>query len=88
MLYHIFKITFTPSEDSGQPVQMHSLIRLFMSGASNFKGAFSLPNIFYNKKCTLYIIHQITAHKCHMEKINIYLSNVDDNVDNTYNKIN
>ena len=83
MLYHIFKITLTPSEDSGQPVQMRSLIRLFLSGASNFKGALSLPKKFYTKKSTLYIIHQVIAHKCHMEKIHIYLSNVDDNVDNT-----
>ena len=62
MLYNIFKITFTHSEDSGQPVQMRSLIRLFLFRASNVKGAFALP--FFFKKSTLYISHQVTAHKC------------------------
>ena len=60
MLYNIFKISFTPSEDSGQLVQMHSLIRLFLSGASDFKGAFALPN-FYNKK--VHIIYNPSAYR-------------------------
>ena len=46
MLYNIVKLTFTPSEDTGQPLQMRSLIRLFLSGESNFKGAFAVPIFF------------------------------------------
>ena len=41
----IFKITFkqfTTSKDSGQPGQMLSLIKVFLSGASSFKGTFAL----------------------------------------------
>ena len=42
---NIFKITlklFTTSEDSGQPGQMLSLIKVFLAGASSFKGTFAL----------------------------------------------
>ena len=76
---NIFRITFTPVEVSGQPGQMRSLIIVFLSRASIFSGTFALPN-FYNKKCTEYIMHQITAHKCNA--LNIIKSKFDDDSNN------
>ena len=40
---NVFKITFTPSEDSGQPGQIRSLIRVVQSGAFYFKNILALP---------------------------------------------